>query len=431
MKTKISNNSKRFSLIAVIILFISLSGNILAGNAYSKKNSQNDTISYIQVKGLVVDSQTGEALTFASINVAGTNIATVCNSEGEFILKVPKNLGSQNVLVSYIGYKTKELTLADLKEKSKIKLELITVSLAEVNVFPQDPNYLIRAVMNKRDQNYQNDAALMTAFYRETIKKGWTYVSLSEAVVEVLKQPYDGARPDLIHLYKGRKSTDYNKLDTLTFKLMGGPYSTLMLDIMKNPYLIFTDDILGYYNFSLSTITRINDKLIYVLDFKQKESVDEPLFFGKLYIDSESLAITSATYSLNMSNKSEVAQMFIQKKPAGADVYPTEATYMVNYHEKDGKWYYAYSRGQINFKVDWNKKLFNTNYNTSIEMAATDWEPTQEKTFKPQDRMKQNIIMQDAVSGFNDKEFWGDYNVIEPEQSIEQAIKKIQKQLQK
>jgi hypothetical protein len=402
-----------------------------AGNGLFRKITQPDTTTYVQFKGLVMDNISGEPLTFASISVSSTNIATVCNSEGEFILKVPKSMTDKQISVSYIGYKTKELPIADLKEKNHIRLDLITVSLAEINVFPQDPNYLIRAVMSKRTQNYQNTAELMTAFYRETIKKGWTYVSLSEAVIEVLKQPYDGSRPDMVRLFKGRKNADYGKLDTLTFKLMGGPYSTLMLDIMKNPYLTFTDDMLAYYNFTLNTITRINDKLIYVLEFKQKPEVTEPMFFGKLYIDSESLAITSAAYSMNVSNRVEAAQMFIRKKPAGADIYPTEATYLVNYREKDGKWYYGYSRGQINFKVNWTKKFFNTNINTTIEMAATDWIRTDEKTFKGSEKMKQNIIMEDAVSGFADKEFWGEYNVIEPEQSIEQAIRKIQKKIAK
>ena len=40
-----------------------------------------------------------------------------------------------------------------------------------------------------------------------------------------------------------------------------------------------------------------------------------------------------------------------------------------------------------------------------------------------------NVIMNDAVDGFGDSEFWGAYNVIEPEKSIESAIKKIKKSI--
>lgn len=418
-------------MVVVATISLGAAGNALAGTNLLKKTQQPDTTSFVQFKGTIVDSQSNDPLVFATLNISNSNIGTVCNSDGEFLLKVPKTMLDQKVVVSYIGYKSKEFQVSELKDRNRIKLEQVTVSLAEINVFPKDPNYLIRAIMSKRSDNYPNNPALMTAFYRETIKKGRTYVSLSEAVVEVLKQSYSGSRPDMVRLFKGRKSADYTKLDTLTFKLMGGPYSTLLIDMMKNPYLIFTDDILAYYDFNLSNITRVDNKLVYVLDFKQKPLVDEPLFYGKLYVDSESLAITSASFNLNVANKAQVAEMMIRKKPVGADVYPTEATYLVNYREKDGKWYYGYSRGQINFKVNWDKRLFNTSYYTTIEMAVTDWENVDEKSMPASERLKQNVIMEDALSGFADPTFWGDYNVIEPEQPIEAAIKKIQKKIEK
>ena len=65
---------------------------------------------------------------------------------------------------------------------------------------------------------------------------------------------------DFIELFKGRKNTDYTKLDTLTFKLQGGPYTTVFLDIMKYPDLIFTDDALKIYDFSLENNTQIDDR---------------------------------------------------------------------------------------------------------------------------------------------------------------------------
>ena len=39
--------------------------------------------------------------------------------------------------------------------------------------------------------------------------------------------------------------------------------------------------------------------------------------------------------------------------------------------------------------------------------------------------------MTDYKSGFSDPDFWGAYNIIEPDKSIELAIEKIQKQLKK
>ncbi|TAJ15773.1 carboxypeptidase-like regulatory domain-containing protein [Marinilabiliaceae bacterium JC017] len=422
MKTKRHSFSTtaRFFLLTVLTIF--LSGSMFMTQA------QN----FREYKGKVIDSENGQPLVFATLSIEGTNIASVTNSEGQFSLKVPENMTTKKILVSYIGYNNKVMPINELNpDKNKIKLEVLTVSLTEINVFPKDPYLLIQAVLNRRKENYMQDASLMTAFYRETIKKRRSYASLSEAVVQVYKQPYANERDDAIRMFKGRKSADYNKLDTLLFKLQGGPYSTLMMDIMKNPYMIISYEMLDYYNFKIENVTRIDDRMIYVLGFEQKPHIKEPLYYGKLYIDTESMAITSASYNLNVEDKSEASRMFIKKKPAGARVYPTEAAYLINYREKDGKWYYGYSRGEITFKVKWKKRLFNTIYSTQIEMAVTDWEKTETKPFKGADRMKMNIVMTDTEMGFADGDFWGSYNVIEPEKSIESAIKKIQKNLEK
>ncbi len=389
--------------------------------------------SYFEYRGKVIDQDTGKPLVFATISIEGTNIATVSNSEGEFILKVPKDKTNQDILISYIGYKNKTIPINKLDSKrTKIRLEVLSVSLAEINVFPKDPELLIRAVINRRRDNYMQDASLMTAFYRETIKKRRAYAALSEAVIQIYKQPYKSINSDHVKLLKTRKSADYNKLDTLVLKLMGGPYNTLFLDIMKNPHMIISYESIDYYDFALENITKIDDRLIYVLAFKQKNWIREPLFYGNLYIDSETLAITRASFNINTELKNEVSKLFIKKKPVGADVIITNAAYMVTYREKNGEWYYGYSRGELTFKINWKKKLFNSIYFAQFEMAVTDWEkPDLKSPIKPRDRMRMNVIMRDKASGFSDKNFWGAYNIIEPEKPIENAIKKIQKNLEK
>jgi hypothetical protein len=396
------------------------------------KSAQPDTTKFVQYKGSVVDRESKNPLVFATISVNGSNIATITNSEGMFLLKVPKNLVDAKVTVSYLGYGSKVLNLSEFKpENNRIDLDIQHVSLSPITVFPSDPELLMRAVMNKRGQNYTRDPLLMTAFYREAIKKRRSYVSLSEAVVEIVKQPYMSPRGDFAQIYKGRKSTDYNKLDTLVFKLQGGPYTNLKLDIMKNPELIFTDDMIGNYQFTLNDITKINDRLTYIIRFRQWPHLKNPLYFGELYVDTETLALTGALFDLNVQDRDEASQMFLKKKPVGAKVYPTSAEYRVDYREKDGRWYLGYSRGQITFKVIWNKKLFNTVYESTIEMLVTDWEKLAENPINPAERLKPTVIMSDEISGFADPEFWGEYNVIEPEKSIETAIKKIQKSLEK
>ncbi|MDH7444172.1 carboxypeptidase-like regulatory domain-containing protein [Aquimarina sp. 2201CG14-23] len=422
----------RFTILFCILISIGYSSNVQAFSYFQNAEIQNN-INYDEYNGVVVNADTNKPLVSATISLNETNISTITNDEGEFLLKVPKDINNGKITVSFLGYNDKVVSLSSFNnQKIKIELAISVTELSEVNIDPKDPEALIKAVMKRRGANYQNDHTIMTAFYRETIKKRRTYVSLSEAVVDVYKKPYVSDKNDVIKLYRARKSADYKKLDTLTLKLQGGPSSTLYIDVMKNPELLFSEDILKIYQFSFDASTKINNRHIYVLNFKQRPYIKDLYYYGKVYIDAETLALTKAVFSLNLKDKNKASKLFVKRKPARAKVYPTVATYNIDYREKDGKWYYGYGRIDLVFKVNWKKKLFNSTYKLNIEMAITDWKKNiDNENLRPRDRLKSSVVISDEASGFSDPKFWGEYNVIEPEKSIESAIRKIQKQLRK
>jgi len=433
MKTTVHFSIDKIMSVCILVLTFLVSPAPIVAITNLPATKTAEKVSFIEYRAKIVDKKTGTPLAYASIVVVGLNISTISNSEGEFSLKISKDVDNPKVIVSFLGFKDKTIALADLKrEKARIELEPTLIELPELNVISKDAELLMRAVLEKRGVNYFNTQTLMTAFYRETIKKNRSYVSLSEAVVEVNKQPYTSSRSDAVKLYKARKKADYSKLDTVTFKLQGGPFSSLYLDIMKNPDYLFTSDIFSTYEFTFDRSTHTDNRLIYVIDFKQRPDKTEPYYYGKLYIDAQSMALRSAVFSLNITDKAEAASMFIMKKPYNARVYPTETKYRIDYLEKDGKWYYSYSRIELGLKILWKKRLFNTNYFSVVEMAVTDWGKGSENNstdFK--EKLKPSVIISDEASGFSDQQFWGEYNVIEPEKTIESAIKKIQRQLEK
>ncbi|WP_421803239.1 carboxypeptidase-like regulatory domain-containing protein [Flagellimonas sp.] len=391
-------------------------------------------VDYNQYSGEVKEESSNKPLVFATLTVEGTNITTITNTEGNFLLKVPKEYTDKNVVVSFLGYKTKKVPIANLEpEKNEISLEVSVTLLSEINInAPKDALVLVKETLRNRNDNYFEDPTLMTAFYRETIKRRRRNVSLAEAVVNVYKTPYSSARDDVVELYKARKSTDYSRLDTVALKLQGGPYNTLYVDMMKYPEYIFSEEALSNYKFTFDRSTRTNDRLIYVIKFDQYEGIIEPLYHGELFIDVENKILTSATFSLNITDRKKAAQLFVRKKPARVDVWPTEVSYHVDYREKDGKWYYGYSSVFMEFKVDWEDKWFNSVYSMTAEMAITDWDKNLTgKIPRYRERIKKSIILSDEASGFSDPNFWGEYNIIEPEKSIESAIKKIQRQLRR
>jgi len=398
-----------------------------------QEQDQQEATEYLQFSGMVV-SESGESLVFATLSVNNTNISTITNSDGEFTLKIPKELTDVRITVSFIGYFKKVVSISDFKkEDTRIVLKASAVELSEIRVvLPKDAKSLVRTTFRKKGENNLNERTLMTAFYRETIKKRKKNVSLAEAIVSVYKQPYTSMRRDYIKLLKARKSTDYSKLDTLALKLQGGPFNALYIDLMKYPEYMFSDDVIDLYTFSYGQSTTINEKPVFVVTFKQRDDVKTPLYYGKFFISAESFALISAIYNLNVENKMLSSKLFVKKKPSDVFVYPTQAAYRVDYREKNGKWYYGYSNVQLTFKINRKRKLFNTIYSLTSEMAITDWKLiTDNESVKPRDRMRPSIIISDKASGFSDPEFWGAYNVIEPEKSIEAAINKIKRQLKK
>ena len=394
-------------------------------------NAQSD---YIEFSGKIINAENKEPLIFANLNLLESNISTISNSKGAFKIKIPKSHSSSKVKVSFIGFKTRIIDLKLFDDKNTISLNVYVTPLSEmVMSIPKDVEGLVRETLSNSGKNYLEENTIMTAFYRETIKRKRRNVSLSEAVVNIYKSSYKiYSKKDGIKILKIRKDTDYSRLDTVALKLSGGPFNTLFQDIIKYPNYFIPSFFISNYSFSVHRTSKINNTSVYVIRFKQKEDIIEPFYYGELYIDGKNKILLSATYSLNVSDREKASELFVKKKPKGANVWPTKAAYRVDYAERNGKWFYSYSNLSIDFKVNWYKKIFNTTYSLSAEMAITDWIENRTSDYpKRKELINPSIILTDSKVGFKDLNFWGEDNIIEPENSIQNAIKKIKKKLDK
>lgn len=410
--------------LAALILISSTS---MANDNFTKEKVA-DTLNYVSYFGKILDEATGLSLPFATIEAEGSNVATVSNIDGDFTIKIAEGSSVKNLKVSYVGYTNKVVALSDFNGSRKltIKLSPRAIQLKELTIRPEEPEDIIEMMLGRIGQNYSDSPMMMTGFYRETVTKGKNYVSISEAVVDIFKAAYrNDLQGDQIRIFKGRKSADVEKMDTVLFKLQGGPSTTILLDVIKNPYILLSDNYRAVYDFNLIDIISINDKLHYVISFNQKAHVTAPFYQGKLYIDMDNLALSEAEFALNVENEEEAARMFIRKKPLGMSVIPEKALYRVKYTMQDGKWYFSYARAEVKFKVDWEKKLFNSTYSTMSEIAITDRTEQGVDKFDTKERFKRTDVLDEKVYIFFDQDFWGEYNVIEPDQSIETAIRRL------
>ncbi len=118
---KINFNTKLFVKTTLLFLLVLQTSNVFSQNSKT-------------IVGKITDKKTSDILPGVNILVKGTLIATATNDDGTFrLLNLPA--GNNILVVSYIGYTTKEVPLnEDNKSFLNISLENVSNSLGEVSV---------------------------------------------------------------------------------------------------------------------------------------------------------------------------------------------------------------------------------------------------------------------------------------------------------
>jgi hypothetical protein len=84
--------------------------------------AQADTVGYVIIKGVVTAKDDGLPVPAATIKVKdkGINVSTHTERDGSFTLRVPIN--TKRILVSFLGYQTKEIKLRDIEGHQTVTL---------------------------------------------------------------------------------------------------------------------------------------------------------------------------------------------------------------------------------------------------------------------------------------------------------------------
>ena len=82
----------------------------------------------------------------------------------------------------------------------------------------------------------------------------------------------------------------------------------------------------------------------------------------------------------------------------------------------------------LRFKCDWKKRLFSSTFTTNTEMVMVDRNDHPQKWLRAKDAFKQREVFYDVVDEYWNEDFWKGYNIIEPSESLESAVKKLKKQ---
>lgn len=423
----------------VRLAYAALTAFLFTLSAPAMSSVPQDSLRIPIVYGKVTDSSDGNPLAYASVTHVVSGVSNVSNSEGFFSLKLPMEVSPEDeIRVSFLGYVTATLRVEDFSESSPdkphgIRLPPVSFTLDPAVIRSIEPLSLLMEAYDKAKDNYPSFTTGMTAFYREIIRRqSGRYLALSEAVLDINKASYTSFQSDRARIFKGRASTDYRAADSILIRFRGGVVAALDMDNVKNPFAgVWLREVERHYRFAMGEPVLRDGLFFYVVTFTQIDGSEEILYSGRLYIESESLAIGRIELSLNVKGREEkAAGIMVVKRPPDTRFYVTKADYAVNYKRFGDTWHYDYSLMRINLSSRKGKSLFRNNYVITGEMAVTAHNEAPAR-IGADERIRFKDFLSEKVGDFRDDDFWGDYNVIEPDKSIDAVIRRIIRRLER
>jgi len=379
--------------------------------------------SSIKLSGMIVEGKNDEPIPYASLTIAGESIGTMTNMDGRFDFIIPWRFRDKVISIRCMGFQTLDLKQSQFKENLKIKLEPSTIHLREIKVKPVDVSDALRNFRNNISKNYELSTQLMITFYRETIKRDDQYIGVWEAIMEMMKSPYTSINSDKVRFLKGRKSDFGKTFKDISLKIQGGPWYITSLDIVRNPETFLDPQFENIYRYRFEQPEMYNGRVTWVIKFSRKEDVDFPCYYGKILIDADSYALVNAEFGLDKKSLKMNGDTFIKKESHGFTTRPEGAEYSVNYRMVEGRWQFYSARTDVIFKVKQNKESFKTEYRSVSDILVTQQYTFPRKArFGPEGLFRADDIFSDIIGPY-DPEFWGNYNVIKPDDDLSKALR--------
>lgn len=378
------------------------------------------------VSGTVLDADTHKAIAGASVKTGKVSVIT--NDDGFFTIKSEQPINT--IRISHLGYRARRINVAGQQDvQQKILLRPATIQLTEVLVTASNARELVEAAMSRIPENYSLQKELYSCFYREKVLKRHNYISVAEGVIDMYKNSYkNGVEYDKVAIRKGRRLLSPKRSDTLSVKVIGGPSAALRLDVVKNADFLLNEEELNRYELKLEVPTMLADRPQYVISLSPRVTMPYAMYYGKIYIDQQSLAFTRFELELDMSDREKATALMLVKKPRGLRFKPKELSCIVDYRtDDDGLTRISYISNTFRFNCDWKRRLFATSFTAYCEMAVTSHTHENVHPIRGRDNFDQRDAFFDQVDYFRDPTFWQDYNIIEPTESLDKVINKLLK----
>ena len=381
---------------------------------------QTDSLRYT-VRGSVRDASNGRALAYVAVTLPGTNYATVTNQDGTFVIK--SDTPPRFVAFSLLGYKVQTVP-ADREREMRVSLTRGEYTLDPAQVLSGDPLTILREAIYKINDNCPDQPELFECFYRETAQKRQRFIYVSEAVTKMYKSSFKSLfGRDRTQVIKSRLLTSPRRSDTLAIKVIGGPTQAVDLDVVKRRAIILDETELDDYILEMLEPAMIDDRRQIVIGVSPGRELEYALQTGRIYIDQETLSFTRIELALDMSDPEKATRVMLVRKPADIRFKPKEMTLLLNYKREGDKSRLSYVRTVFRFNCDARRRIWNTEFTAIAEMVVTNrFVGVDAQPIERAESFRSSDALADKTQVYSDPDFWKDYNIIEPTESLEHAL---------
>jgi len=290
-----------------------------------------------EIVGHVIDEKTKIPIVFATIKIKDQQNGVIADDNGYF--RIPLRYKTQNfsILISSIGYETKEVPLSSfkigtitsitLKAQVEILNEVILVARDDSGKTALSASQIVKKAIQLIPTNYPRTPFSYVGYYRDYQELNSNYINFNEGIIEA----YDaGFHTDKLKdnfnqtaLYEFKENPDFIKDSTIAIAydnnskhkyikgasispLGGNELSILSIhDPIRNynkqtfSFIdVFNEDFVANHEFTKDGVLALNGRFIYKITFKGKLDVTgiKNTVKGSIYIAKDNYAIHKMEY---------------------------------------------------------------------------------------------------------------------------------------
>nr|WP_319401553.1 carboxypeptidase-like regulatory domain-containing protein [uncultured Carboxylicivirga sp.] len=379
---------------------------------------------FIRFKGRIVDKDDGTPMAMVNIAVKNKALGTISNINGEFEFVIPSEYTNDSIVFSFIGYNNRLFSIAKVDSFFTVSMKSHDIKLKEVEIRYESVDDIIEKIKQYKSDNYFEEPTFLTGFYRESIKQDNEYVQVSEAIIEIKKPSYNNLLNfERVRFVKGRKLSGMKLMESINFKLEGGPYQFSRLDIARYfDFLPSSGD--NKYEYSFEGIDYLNDEMVFQLGFAPVDDDGELKYKGLIWVHAQSYAIIHVDFMLTKKSLKHSRKALIKKTSRRIKANPHLAKYYIDYRKLNNRWIVNKVGGEIAIHINDKNQKINSEFVGLSELLISDCETDKRQHIKSSELYKPNYVLADEINE-TDEEFWENYNIIKPDEELEKVFKNI------